>query len=200
MKEIFTIIRKLYPITVLKMRVSALDPSKCSSKFLSHELNEDIFVYVKCDTKGNIVFKGKKPKYSLFDEAEYLPTEKHYKFITSNKTKPKYKRYVSDGEKLYGVPDMALLLTYDKEDLMQVYVNTKYHYALDVAIFGGIEAGFLELENPSDEYNYPFNEIRATLEDFVKSGIFTDEDLAFLDERVLDQLGADPDKMNEKPV
>ena len=113
---------------------------------------------------------------------------------------PKYSRYVSDGASLYGVMDMPKLLSIRKVDLMEVYVNTKYNYAFECAIRAAIEMGILEKEDPNAEYNYPFDEIKATLEEFVTSGVFTDEDLAFLDERVLDQLGADPDKMNEKPV
>lgn len=113
---------------------------------------------------------------------------------------PKYSRYVSDKVNLYGVVDMPKLLTMPKEDLKQIYVNTKYSYAFECSIRAALEMGILEKEDPDAEYNYPFDEIKATLEDFVKSGIFTDEDLAFLDERVIDELGADPSKMNEKLV
>jgi hypothetical protein len=113
---------------------------------------------------------------------------------------PKYSRYVSDGASLYGVMDMPKLLSIRKEDLMEVYVNTKYNYSFECAIRAALEIGILEKEDPNAEYNYPFDEIKDTLEDFVKSGIFTDDDLAFLEERVLDKLGADPDKINENPI
>jgi len=113
---------------------------------------------------------------------------------------PKYSRYVSDGASLYGVMDMPKLLSIRKVDLMEIYVNTKYSYSFECAIKAALEMGILEQEDPNEEYSYPFDEIRATLEDFVKSGIFTDDDLAFLEERVLDKLGADPDKINENPI
>lgn len=173
------------------MRISELDPSRCSAKFLSRELNEDILVYVKCDANGIIKYKGKKLKYSLFNVDVYLPTEVPYK--------AKCARYVSDGDSLYGVIDMAGLLSIPLEDLKQVYVNTKYNYAFECAIRAGIEMGILEKVDPKEEYTYPFDEIKATLEDFVNSGRFTDEDLAFLDDRVIDALSPEQDKGTENP-
>lgn len=189
MQEIFTIIRNLYPITVLKMRVKDLDFARCPNKFLSVNLSDDELVYVKCDEDGNVKYKGKKLKYSLFNVSEYLPTEKPYK------SKFKYNRYISDGDSLYGVPDMAMLLKESKQDLMQIYVFTKYNYAFECAIRAGIESGVLEKKDPNAEYYYPFDEVKDTLGDFVKSGIFTDEDLAFLDERVLDEFDETTDNI-----
>lgn len=66
--EIMTIIRKRYPKTVLKMKVSELDKTKCSQKFLSHNFEDDFCVYVRCDSFGNIIFRGKKEEYSILKE------------------------------------------------------------------------------------------------------------------------------------
>ncbi len=65
--EILTIIRKDYPTTVLKMKVGDLDKSKCSNKFLSNGIDESTEVYVKCDSKGNIQYRGKNQEYRLYD-------------------------------------------------------------------------------------------------------------------------------------
>lgn len=65
MKEIIKIVRKGMPLFVLKMKVGDLDKSKCSTKFLSHNLTDDIIVNVKCYEDGKIDFRGKKEEYRI---------------------------------------------------------------------------------------------------------------------------------------
>ncbi|MCK9417603.1 hypothetical protein M0Q97_13255 [Candidatus Dojkabacteria bacterium] len=54
------IIRKEMPLFVLKMKVGDLDKSKCSTKFLSHNLADDVIVNVKCYEDGQIDFRERK--------------------------------------------------------------------------------------------------------------------------------------------
>jgi hypothetical protein len=44
--EIIKIIRKNLPLFVRQIKVGELDKSKCSSKFLSYNLNDDVIVNV----------------------------------------------------------------------------------------------------------------------------------------------------------
>ncbi|MEK6828983.1 MAG: hypothetical protein AABY15_02570 [Nanoarchaeota archaeon] len=66
-KNITTVIKKGFPNTVKKIKVSDLNPSQCSFKFLSHNLGPDEEVYVKCDADGNIELRGKKQQYRIFN-------------------------------------------------------------------------------------------------------------------------------------
>ena len=65
MKEIIKIVRKGMPLFVLKMKVGDLDKSKCSTKFLSYNLTDDVIVNVKCYEDGQIDFRGKKEEYRI---------------------------------------------------------------------------------------------------------------------------------------
>lgn len=66
MSKVETIIRKNHPTKVIAMKVSDLDPVKCSSKFLQLQMAPEAVVYVKCDVNGQPLFKGRLPKYSIF--------------------------------------------------------------------------------------------------------------------------------------
>jgi len=63
--EIKEIIRKNRPLFVRVMKVSELDKTKCSHKFLSHNFNDDLLVNVKCLPDGTIDFRGKKEEYRI---------------------------------------------------------------------------------------------------------------------------------------
>ena len=70
-REVLTVIRKEYPITVLIFKVSELDKTKCSNKFQKHSLNKDFEIYVRCDKDGEILFRGKKQEYRLYDISKH---------------------------------------------------------------------------------------------------------------------------------
>jgi len=58
--EIIKILRKGRQIAV-----SELDKSKCSTKFLSHNLSDGVIVNVKCDDAGVLDLRGKKEEYRI---------------------------------------------------------------------------------------------------------------------------------------
>ena len=60
-----SIIRKNFVIDVLEKKVSELDKTKCSTKFLSHNFPDDYVVFVKCKADGSIDFRGKKQEYRI---------------------------------------------------------------------------------------------------------------------------------------
>lgn len=66
MKEIKTILRKNYPITVLKMKVGELDKTKCSNRFLELNIDDSESVYVKCNDGCEIEYRGRKQEYRLY--------------------------------------------------------------------------------------------------------------------------------------
>ena len=47
------------------MAVGELDKSKCSRKFLSHNLRDDVVVNVKCHEDGTLDLRGKKEEYRI---------------------------------------------------------------------------------------------------------------------------------------
>jgi len=53
------------PLFVREMMVSELDKTKCSTKFLSHNLNDDTMVNVKCHVDGVLDLRGKKEEYRI---------------------------------------------------------------------------------------------------------------------------------------
>ena len=65
--NVLTIIRKNYPINVLKIKISNLDTHKCSTKFLANDLDLAEYVYVKCDIDGKFEYRGKKKQYRIYD-------------------------------------------------------------------------------------------------------------------------------------
>lgn len=73
--EIVKIVRKGRPLFVRKMMVSELDKTKCSARFLSHELNDDVLVNVKCHEDGTFDLRGKKEEYRII-VPDPEPTEK----------------------------------------------------------------------------------------------------------------------------
>jgi len=66
MKTVETIIRNRYQITVLKYKISELDKTKCSEKFLERNFPDDYEVYIKCDEDGNIEYRGDKQEYRIY--------------------------------------------------------------------------------------------------------------------------------------
>ena len=63
--EITTVVRKRWPKLVMRMLVRELDKSKCSTKFLSHNFDDEMVVYVKCFEDGTIDLRGKKKEYRI---------------------------------------------------------------------------------------------------------------------------------------
>lgn len=63
--EVIKILRKNMPLFVRKMKVGELDKTKCSTKFLSHNFNDYVFVNVKCFEDGTLDLRGKKEEYRI---------------------------------------------------------------------------------------------------------------------------------------
>lgn len=63
--EVITIKRKGRPLFVRQMLVGELDKSKCSNKFLSHNLPDNEIVNVKCQQDGTLDLRGKKEEYRI---------------------------------------------------------------------------------------------------------------------------------------
>lgn len=62
------IIRKGRPLFVKQMKVGDLDKSKCSHKFLSHNLSDDTIVNVKIYENGTLDLRGKREEYRIILE------------------------------------------------------------------------------------------------------------------------------------
>ena len=62
------IIRKGRPLFVREMTVAELDKSKCSTKFLEHNLPLNTIVNVKCYQNGDLDLRGKKEEYRIIVE------------------------------------------------------------------------------------------------------------------------------------
>ena len=62
---IIKIIRKARPLFVKEMKVGDLDKSKCSTKFLTHNFDDDMVVHVKCLEDGTLDLRGKKEQYRI---------------------------------------------------------------------------------------------------------------------------------------
>ena len=82
--EIKKIIRKGMPLYVRLVKVSELDKTKCSNKFLSHNLADDILVNVKCYEDGRFDLRGKKEQYRLIMPDD-LKEEKEREELKSKK-------------------------------------------------------------------------------------------------------------------
>jgi len=76
--KIIEIIRKGKPLFVRQIMVSELDKSKCSNKFLSHNLSDDTIVNVKCDINGVLDLRGKKEEYRII-VPDRIPTDEDLK-------------------------------------------------------------------------------------------------------------------------
>lgn len=63
--DVITIKRKGQPLFVRQMLVGELDKSKCSHKFLSHNLPDNEIVNVKCFSDGTLDLRGKKQEYRI---------------------------------------------------------------------------------------------------------------------------------------
>ena len=66
--DIKIVVRKGMPLYVKEVRLGDLDKSKCSSKFLSHNLPDDTIVNVKCHEDGTLDLRGKKGEYRIIME------------------------------------------------------------------------------------------------------------------------------------
>ena len=105
-----------------------------------------------------------------------------------------YKRYVSDGESIYGVDDMSIIMSLSKKDLADVYVYTYYHYKFELTIHDMLAIGVLQQKDKKEEYKYPFLEIAETLDEIRKSEMFSPNDIIEMDKRVLAIFEADVPK------
>lgn len=72
--KIMEIVRKNHPNLVKQIKVSELDKTKCSSKFLSHNFDDNMLVYVKCYEDGTFDLRGKKEEYRII-----LPDSERFK-------------------------------------------------------------------------------------------------------------------------
>lgn len=63
--EITKVVRKGRATLVRRMKVSELDESKCSRKFLERNLSGDTIVNVRCDKDGAFDFRGKRGEYRI---------------------------------------------------------------------------------------------------------------------------------------
>lgn len=66
--EIIKILRKNMPVFVRVMKVGDLDKTKLSSKFLSHNIDDNVLVNVKCFVDGTLDLRGKKGEYRIIPE------------------------------------------------------------------------------------------------------------------------------------
>lgn len=62
---IIQIKRKKRSVFVRQMTVGELDKSKCSARFLAHNLPNDTVVNVKCDEYGTLDLRGKAAEYRI---------------------------------------------------------------------------------------------------------------------------------------
>lgn len=68
--EIIYIVRRGFPLSVIKVRVGDLDQSKMDAVFLK-KFNAEIkdpnyLVYIACDQNGNIDFGGQRKHYRMY--------------------------------------------------------------------------------------------------------------------------------------
>ena len=66
--EIIKILRKNMPVFVRNMMVGELDKTKLSTKFLSHNIDNDVLVNVKCFEDGLLDLRGNKCEYRIIPE------------------------------------------------------------------------------------------------------------------------------------
>jgi len=59
------VIKKGMPVFVIKKKVSELDKTKLSHKFLEHKFDDNEEVYVKCHENGELDLRGRKEEYRL---------------------------------------------------------------------------------------------------------------------------------------
>lgn len=72
MMEIIKVQRKNFPVFVRVMKVKELDMTKCSTKFLSHNFDDEMIVHIKCLENGTLDLRGKKEEYRIIPVAEIL--------------------------------------------------------------------------------------------------------------------------------
>ena len=63
--DIVKIVRKKHSNFVKQFKVCELDKTKCSSKFLSHNFDDNMIVNVKCFGDGTLDLRGKKEEYRI---------------------------------------------------------------------------------------------------------------------------------------
>jgi len=62
------ITRKGIPLYVKEIKLGELDKTKCSPKFLTHNLPDDTIVNVKCYEDGTLDLRGRKGEYRIIME------------------------------------------------------------------------------------------------------------------------------------
>ena len=72
MEKVVKVLRKGYPVFVVTKKVSELDNSKCSPKFLELGLPDDYEVHVKCFENGTIDLRGKKQEYRIIPKTAVI--------------------------------------------------------------------------------------------------------------------------------
>lgn len=63
--NIIKIVRKGKSVYVKPMLCKDLDKTKCSTKFLTHNITDEHVIYVKCNEKGELDLRGKKEEYRI---------------------------------------------------------------------------------------------------------------------------------------
>lgn len=77
--SILKISRKGKPIFVKQITLGELDKSKCSDRFLQHNLPDETIINVKCDEYGNLDLRGKKEEYRIIVPDGVLPDTRRNK-------------------------------------------------------------------------------------------------------------------------
>lgn len=65
-KKVFVVLKKHFPVTVIKTKVGKLNKKQCSTRFLELNLSDDTEIYLKSDIKGNIEYRGKNKEYRTY--------------------------------------------------------------------------------------------------------------------------------------
>ncbi len=63
--SIVKVIKKGKPVFAVKKKVFELDKTKLSHKFLQHNFDNDVEVYIKCFEDGTLDLRGKKGEYRI---------------------------------------------------------------------------------------------------------------------------------------
>jgi hypothetical protein len=130
--EIIKILRKNMPIFVRRMMVGELDITKCSTKFLSHNLNDNVIVNVKCYENGTFDLRGKKEEYRIIVPDNKNLTEKnivddHVLAMTDRfiEWKENLHNEIMGGKLMFDVPEHYKWL--DEKELLTYYIDFIYY-------------------------------------------------------------------------
>ncbi len=79
--KVLTVAIKNFPTTVVKMKIGDLEKRNLSNKAIALNFDKDYEVYVRCDEKGNIVYRSQSKKdikkYSIHEIARCPVLESH---------------------------------------------------------------------------------------------------------------------------